>query len=75
MPIEAFKGSAIEETCEARTQRRIFRVLTEFEVQSLGEQVYLMISIIRTNLGMQITNRQLSALFHHSGGWAQEMIG
>jgi hypothetical protein len=33
-----------------------------------------MSSIIRTNLGITITDRQLSSLFYHSGGWAQGVI-
>jgi hypothetical protein len=70
MPIQASNWSAIDETCNAQTQQKISRDLSKFGVRNLHEQVYLMNSIIRNNLGIQITDRQLSALFHYSGRWA-----
>jgi hypothetical protein len=49
MPIEGLNWSTIDDTCDARTQRRMSRDLRKFEVRSLREQVYLMSSIIWTN--------------------------
>jgi hypothetical protein len=54
MPIEAVNWLTIDETCEARTQRRISRDLSEFEIRSLREQLDLTNSIIRTNLGIHL---------------------
>jgi hypothetical protein len=57
-----------------RMVRRICRNLIKIEFDSLRHQVSVLATTIRQNMSIDITDTELSQLFVHSGGMAQETI-
>jgi hypothetical protein len=57
-----------------RATRRISRIVSDLHFDGLHEQVWAISTLLRFDIGIYVSDVELSSLFNHNGTWATGMI-